>query len=154
MFIDFTKAVRETLLEQYPYLAQVPFDAPAGVDTLLPPPPSISWNGLGELIPFDPPTSSESSDVNEGEITSHQQVGEGEMSENSEAPNTEDIGSRSMAERPAPTWHDVGLSIAAEMMQRARDEVRIKLGYSTSAVSVSPCVTSDSLVVILGYFKE
>jgi DNA polymerase eta len=51
---------------------------------------------------------------------------------------------RSTAEDSLPTWHDVALSIAAEMMQRARDEVRTKLGYSTSAVSHSSAASFDS----------
>ena len=33
------------------------------------------------------------------------------------------------------TWHDVCLSIAAELMGKAREDVRGNLGYSTSAVS-------------------
>lgn len=32
------------------------------------------------------------------------------------------------------TWHDVGLSIAAELMGKMRAEVHTKLGYLTSAV--------------------
>ena len=40
-------------------------------------------------------------------------------------------------EETPTTWHDIALSVAAEMMQRARDQVRTKLGYSTSAVRVS-----------------
>ena len=34
------------------------------------------------------------------------------------------------------TWHDVALSIAAELMLRIREEIRAKLGYTTSAVGV------------------
>lgn len=34
------------------------------------------------------------------------------------------------------TWHDVALSIAAELMGKIRDDIRTKLGYTTSAVSV------------------
>ena len=40
------------------------------------------------------------------------------------------------------TWHDVCLSIAAELMGKAREDVRVNLGYSTSAVS---CLRSDVL---------
>lgn len=35
------------------------------------------------------------------------------------------------------TWHDVALSIAAELMDKIRAEVRTQLGYTTSAVSVN-----------------
>lgn len=34
----------------------------------------------------------------------------------------------------ATTWHDVALSIGAELMGKIREEVRVKLGYTTSAV--------------------
>jgi DNA polymerase eta len=34
------------------------------------------------------------------------------------------------------TWHDVALSIAAELMDKIRAEVHTQLGYATSAVSV------------------
>jgi DNA polymerase eta len=33
------------------------------------------------------------------------------------------------------TWHDIALSIAASMLLRMRDEVKNRLGYTTSAVS-------------------
>jgi DNA polymerase eta len=41
------------------------------------------------------------------------------------------------------TWHDVCLSIAAELMKKAREDVRVNLGYSTSAVS---CLRSECSV--------
>jgi hypothetical protein len=75
IFIDFTKAVREILLQRYPYLAQVPAEALAGVDTPLPPPPPISWDDLGNLIPFDP-QSPESLDVRKEEGASSAQQDE------------------------------------------------------------------------------
>lgn len=107
-FIDFTRPVREKLLERYPYLAEVP---PEGVETPLPPPPRICWDGLGNVVPVNPNTeSSEIGVVPEG--------------------NKEDEDADCL-----PTWHDVALSIAAELMQTARDEIRTKLGYSTSAAS-------------------
>lgn len=34
-----------------------------------------------------------------------------------------------------PTWHDVALSIAAELMRKIREDIHSKLGYTTSAVS-------------------
>ena len=33
------------------------------------------------------------------------------------------------------TWHDVALSIAAELMAKIRHDIHTKLGYTTSAVS-------------------
>ncbi|KAG1747143.1 uncharacterized protein EDB91DRAFT_1048614 [Suillus paluster] len=103
-FIDFTRPVRERLLERYPYLAQVPADALDGSDSPLPPPPPVNWDGLGSVIPVTP---------SEGTDTA------------SEHSNFETDSST--------TWHDVALSIAAELMQKIREDIHSKLGYTTSA---------------------
>jgi DNA polymerase eta len=81
-----------------------------GLDTPLPPPPPILWNDLGNVIPINP-------------------SGEKEDEENADAEVHHDL------EEAPTTWHDVALSIAAELMEKARQEVNAKLGYSTSAVS-------------------
>ncbi|KAF8575427.1 DNA/RNA polymerase [Ramaria rubella] len=39
----------------------------------------------------------------------------------------------SIDEARPPTWHDVALSIAASLMLRMRDEIKTRLGYTTSA---------------------
>ncbi|KAI0261515.1 hypothetical protein BC834DRAFT_830065 [Gloeopeniophorella convolvens] len=109
-FIDFTHPVRAELLARYPYLAQVPPDAPNGLDTILPPPPRISWEGCGIVIPINPPL---------------------EGGDNAEAPG--ENAKSNTDEDEAPTWHDVALSIAAELMDKIRAEVRTQLGYTTSA---------------------
>ncbi|KAJ7510393.1 hypothetical protein B0H11DRAFT_2168718 [Mycena galericulata] len=96
-FMDLTRPVRQILLDRYPYLAQVPDDAPLGLDTPLPPPPPISWEQIGTVVPIDP-----SKDPDE-EV---------------DAPST---------------WHDVALSIAAESMEKVRQQISTKLGYTTSA---------------------
>lgn len=127
-FIDFTKPVREILLQTYPQLAQVPVDAPDGIDTPLPMPPQVSWEDLGNLIPVNPPPPSE--DKEKLEETS------GTGSSNDEPPSNEE-GQAEFKGSPL-TWHDVALSIGAKLMGRAREQVRVKLGYSTSAVCVSP----------------
>ena len=57
-FFDFTKLAKIKLLERFPYLASVPHDAPRGVDSPLPPPPPLSWEGLGTVIPVHPPAPS------------------------------------------------------------------------------------------------
>jgi nucleotidyltransferase/DNA polymerase involved in DNA repair len=63
-FMDLTRPVRQIMLERYPYLAHVPDGAALGLDTPLPPPPQVSWDGLGTLIPIDP-----SQEPNEENIT-------------------------------------------------------------------------------------
>ncbi|KAJ8589533.1 DNA/RNA polymerase [Rhizopogon salebrosus TDB-379] len=102
-FIDFTRPVREKLLERYPYLAHVPADAPDGTDSPLPPPPPINWDGLGSVVPVSP---------------------SGETDGASEHSDEVDGGT---------TWHDVALSIAAELMGKIREDIHSKLGYTTSA---------------------
>lgn len=100
-FIDFTRPVREKLLEKYPYLAEAPTDAPDGIDSPLPPPPPIKWDDLGTaLLPE----------------------------------RTDDAGEKYNIEVDgSATWHDVALSIAAELMQNIREDIHSKLGYTTSA---------------------
>ncbi|KAG7089797.1 hypothetical protein E1B28_011447 [Marasmius oreades] len=88
-FIDFTKPVRKELLRRYPHLANVPHDAPNGLDTPLPAPPKVDMALDSNVIP------SEADDDT--------------------------------------TWHDVALSIAAEMMHKVRVDIASKLGYTTSA---------------------
>lgn len=95
------------LLDRYPHLAQV---SPEGLDAPLPPPPPIPWKDLGNVISINPSDENGDEDNTEPEILQ----GSGEAS---------------------TTWHDVALSIAAELMEKARQEVYMKLGYSTSAVS-------------------
>ena len=112
-FIDFTRPVREELLRRYPHLAQAP---PGGPDTPLPEPPTtVIWNANTSLIPISP----------KDDVTDNP----GEPG----APAVDDP----VLEDPPITWHDIALSVAAEMMQSAREQVRAKLGYSTSAVCAS-----------------
>ena len=131
-FIDFTRPVREELLRRYPHLASVPADAPNGIDTPLPPPPPISWENKGTIVPVIPrkekpeekndPTSNDSTDKDEPNV-----AGGSDGSE----PQDEDDAVEEDDEHT--TWHDVALSIAAELMMRIREDIRTKLGYTTSA---------------------
>ncbi|KAJ8496607.1 hypothetical protein ONZ51_g996 [Trametes cubensis] len=128
-FIDFTRPVREELLKRFPHLATVPPDAPNGIDSPLPPPPPILWEGLGTVVPVHPPKESSrrsspvAEDVN------------GVNSTEAKPSNTEfEVDEEGVAESDdSTTWHDVALSIAAELMLRIREEIRAKLGYTTSA---------------------
>jgi DNA polymerase eta len=107
-FIDFTRPVRERILERFPHLSSVPSDAPHGLDTVVPPPVPIHWGDLGTLVSISPRSSPEDDPDGIADIDGQEDV-------------------------PA-TWHDVALSIAAEMMRKVRYDVRTKLGYTTSAV--------------------
>lgn len=112
-FFDFSKRVREVLLERYPYLVRVPPNATDGADTPLPSPPPFSWNDIKHsvVIPIHPPREGDKKD-----------------------------GTDSMCDpqgqEALPTWHDIALSIGAELMEAARRKVYEELGYSTSAVSL------------------
>ncbi|KAI0029393.1 DNA/RNA polymerase [Vararia minispora EC-137] len=106
-FIDLTTPVREEMLERYPYLRQVPEESSESLDTPLPPPPTPFWDGLGNLVPINPPPS-------EGEDTQSEHV-------------------RTLPEDVPITWHDIALSIGAEIMHGLRAEVRKQLGYTMSA---------------------
>jgi DNA polymerase eta len=142
-FIDFTKPVREIILQRYPHLAQVPADAPDGIDTPVPMPPQVSWEGLGDLIPINPPLSEEKDNIEEVDESG---------SDNIEAPLAKE-GPREFMEPPL-TWHDVALSIGAKLMGSAREQVRVKLGYSTSAVGDSPLFARSAAYSNLGHRKK
>ncbi|GJE96213.1 DNA polymerase [Phanerochaete sordida] len=121
-FIDFTRPAREEILRRYPYLAEVPPDAPSGKDTPLPPPPPISWDGLGTVIPVNPPPKNEEEKELAGE-ESDTEIPAQDVDELEDVHEDDD----------ATTWHDVALSIAAELMDKIRQDIYAKLGYSTSA---------------------
>ena len=131
-FIDFTRPVREELIRRYPHLAQVPS---SGADTPLPPPSvPVTWNTSANLVPIRP------KDVTD---------------------NTDEPGASPRIapepEEPPITWHDIALSIAVEMMQSARDQVRTKLGYSTSAVctlALQVLYRASHVLFVPGHCKE
>ena len=96
------------MLERYPHLSQLPPNAPDGLDTPLPPAPPIDWDGRGILIPVYP-ESKDAEDTETGELPVRRP-------------------------EPAPSWHDVALSIGAELMNTLRNTVKTTLGYTMSAV--------------------
>ncbi|KAF8656793.1 hypothetical protein AX16_002345 [Volvariella volvacea WC 439] len=106
-FIDFTQRVRELLLQRYPHLAHIPQDAVQGIDTPVPPPPPLLWDGPGDLIPIEP-DSDEPENMSTTSADTHQKF-------------------------LLTTWHDIALSIAAELMHQVRVDIFHSLGYSTSA---------------------
>lgn len=130
-FIDFTIPVREEIFKRYPYLAEVPTDAPLGKDTPLPPPPPIIWDGLGTVIPVNPPPKVDGPDDRPDEEADPQDEAASVMEETGE--DTEENAIEQ--DDSSATWHDVALSIAAELMGKIRRDIFAQLGYSTSAVS-------------------
>lgn len=108
----------------------MPSDAPLGIDTPLPPPPPIDWAGKGTIVPIHPPPPEKPASA----VTYDETEAQEETEANEEGVNVDNpIEEIHDGEDEATTWHDVALSIAAELMFRAREEVRTQLGYSTSA---------------------
>lgn len=146
-FIDFTLPVRDEILKRHPYLAEVPPDAPLGKDTPLPPPPPISWDGLGTVIPVNPPRRVDKPPESSADEEEGAQAAEANASIEEEEGVDEDDA--------ATTWHDVALSIAAELMGKIRHDIYTKLGYSTSAVSVYLLTVASRLFILpAGYCSK
>jgi DNA polymerase eta len=104
------------MLERYPYLAQAPPDAPDGLDSRLPPPPPIDWVEKGILIPISPSNTTGDGNDDDDDDDDDEEVYDDESDSST-------------------TWHDVALSIAAELMESIRKDIHANLGYTTSAVS-------------------
>ncbi|GHJ89241.1 hypothetical protein NliqN6_5643 [Naganishia liquefaciens] len=107
-FLDLTLLTIKEILRRHPHLASVPFDAPHGMDTPLPPPPPISWTEAGNVFPIrGEPKDGDSTVDHDG----------------NDEEGTEGVGG----------WEDVALCIGAELMAKLRAEVRENLGYTCSA---------------------
>ncbi|KAF8666698.1 DNA polymerase [Rhizoctonia solani] len=141
VFIDYTIPVRVLMVERYPEL-RVP-DGPFDLDTPLPSPPTrIDWARLDtHVIPVTKELSADKAEVPRPRTPSitleptpdiiDNVLSSGSLTHSSLDPlSTElpEVGS------DAPlTWHDVALSIAAELMRDIRQVIFEKLGYTLSA---------------------
>jgi DNA polymerase eta len=118
------------MLSRYPHISTVPADAANGLDTALPPPPPITWSGRGNLIPTrDPAQCSELGNVAGPSRRSPSSIEREGSAENGDEPEDESEDTHYVPH----SWHDVALSIGAEIMNEIRAQVRDKLGYTTSA---------------------
>ncbi|KAJ8692849.1 N-acetyltransferase eso1 [Pleurotus ostreatus] len=97
------------------------------MDTPLPPPPPIKWDELGHLIPIEPETTP--ADEKEGQ--------------SSKIPEA-------VKEESLPTWHDVALSIGAELMAGVREKVRTMQCVTATLSLDTGCVTA-TLSLDTGY---
>jgi DNA polymerase eta len=122
-FLDLSLMVNERMLQQFPYLAAVPPDAPDGLDSLLPPPPPIDWTKAGQVFPVG-------GEGNEGPMEEEQH--EEERSEDGQS----DGGHGAKGSRDEVSWEDWALCIGAEIMAETRNAVWTKLHYTCSAVSL------------------
>jgi nucleotidyltransferase/DNA polymerase involved in DNA repair len=121
-FIDFTQAVKEEILHRYPELSQPPTDSSLGLDTPLPPPPSILLEDFGTVVPINSVVEAPAEEPANGEGPSR----------SSPSP----VPDLPPEDNLTKTWHDVALSIGAGLMQKCRDRIKNELGYTTSAVSL------------------
>ncbi|KAG8964795.1 DNA-directed DNA polymerase eta rad30 [Tulasnella sp. 408] len=120
-FFDFTMPVKKAILDRFPHLASPPPDAPLGLDTPLPPPPDISWEGRGNLVPINPKNPDEKEEPPLPTASTSTQPADPEETDDNHV----------------TTWQDVALSIGAEFMMKSRMEVKNRLGYTTSALIAS-----------------
>ena len=144
--------MRDEILKRYPYLAEVPPDAPEGKDSPLPPPPPISWDGLGTVIPVNPPPPPPPTP--EGETATSVNVNS--IADATQQPVVDVLDSHSPSDNEdshgieeddnLTTWHDVALSIAAGLMDKMRHDIHTKLGYTMT--SVCPVFKIDLAICI------
>ncbi|CAE6381271.1 unnamed protein product [Rhizoctonia solani] len=140
VFIDYTIPVRFLMLERYPQL-RIP-DGPFDLDTPLPVPPAhIDWAGLSTYIIPVTSDSPADNDATSRPITPSLTT---EMALNSTddmlvslpiptSPDPSPTDLTAVGSDAPPTWHDVALSIAAELMRDIRQTTFEKLGYTLSA---------------------
>lgn len=110
-YLDFSAVVRDLLIERYPQLAKVPDGSLLGLDTPLPEPPIAPFEGFGHLIPVVPLKEPDEGD-------------DFKSPSNYFCPPEVD---------EHPSWQDIAIMLGAELMQKCRDAVKDRLGYTCSA---------------------
>lgn len=108
-YMDLSAMVNRRLLAAYPFLAQVPVDAPEGIDSLLPQAPPIDWTEAGHILPTL-----------------------AEYMESDNEPDDEEEASQRIGVSTT-CWSDWALRIGAEIMMDVRQAIWKRLHYTTSA---------------------
>ena len=126
------------IVERNPHLAKPPAESDLGLDTPLPPPPPIDWDGLGNIVPVLSEKEQKAAEATEKDEEGGSESGTGDMSKSDEAKQEKQEAppSSQIIEQPADpinAWSDYALSIGAELMQKCRAQVRQQLGYTCSA---------------------
>lgn len=114
--MNLTPLVIERLIAKYPFLAEIPEDAPDGIDSLLPPAPPIDWNGAGHVLPV----------LNDDNEEPEEKL-EDDFEDEDDERHEERIGAR------LTCWSDWALRIGADIMTDLREEIWKRLHYTTSA---------------------
>lgn len=95
----------------------------------------VSGEGLGSHLAFNEHSWSAELEVTElDDDEDMRSLSDRENRGSSVSPEFQKIDTPSNDDHP-PTWHDLALSIAASLMLMMRNEVKTRLGYTTSAVS-------------------
>lgn len=113
-YMNLTPLIIERLIEAYPFLSEVPEDAPEGIDSPLPPAPPIDWTGAGHVLPVYAEDDDRSVDDLEDGLEDEE---EREQRDN----------------QRLTSWSDWALKIGAEIMVDLREEIWKRLHYTTSA---------------------
>lgn len=127
-YLDFTQPVRDLILDKNPHLQNVPQGSELGLDTPLPDPPEIDWQGRGNVIPVLTRLEKVKDDEEEGSEAIELR------SEEEQAPLPS--SSSQYIEKPSDplnAWSDYALALGAELMQKCRTDVLQQLGYTCSA---------------------
>jgi DNA polymerase eta len=108
-YMDLSAMVRDRLLAAHPFLAQIPVDAPEGIDSLLPQAPHIDWTDAGHVLPT--------------------------LAEYMESNNEPDDEEEALQRIGVSTtcWSDWALRIGAEIMMDVRQAIWKRLHYTSSA---------------------
>lgn len=126
----------DRLLAIHPHLAELPDDAPEGLDSPLPPPPPINWSNAGNVFPVEgeQDVSNRAGEETEG--------GEGHVYSSQKSDDGEHPHSRRGAQDVS--WEDWALCLGAEIMAEVREEVWKQLHYTCSAVRLIVPIFSDT----------
>ena len=127
-FLDLTSMAIVRLIALHPHLAAVPLDGESTLDTPLPPAPPIDWSRAGNLFPINGEKKHTPTDP-DGDIEAVAADQDG---------NSDDEEDRARARAGSEAnWEDWTLCLGAEIMAEIRAEIRQRLGYTCSAVSLS-----------------
>lgn len=119
--------VIDRLLVIHPHLAELPDDAPDGLDSPLPCPPPIDWTKAGNVFPVEGEAGAASGGGEEDTQGREGHVSSSQKSDDGERPGLK-------GGRHDVSWEDWALCLGAEIMAEMREEVWNQLHYTCSAV--------------------
>lgn len=148
LYCDLTLAVRQLILQRFPHLARPPEDSTLGLDTPLPDPPEIAWDGLGYRMPTNEDEKKEydadkalrkkRQEEEDSEVVKASQASGKSQGDADDVPEGRGRRSPSTSLTPArveraATWTDYALACGAELIAVVRKAVLDRLGYTMTA---------------------